>query len=200
MSFSSLQHWAEEIPRHVSTDSKVKVTVWAGSLDGKQGLPPPPNSYATQQEAEVAIWFIEIAPGGRFTVPAAAGGNAVNRMLYFTEGESLIIDSQNIKQHNAVTLLAGQSAELSNTHSSATTELLILQGRPIGEPVVQHGPFVMNTQAEIQQAFSDYRSTQFGGWPWPEDAMLFPREKGRFSLVDKLETYPPAAAAAGSEL
>ena len=61
----------------------------------------------------------------------------------------------------------------------------------IGEPVAQHGPFVMNTQQEIQQAFADYRRTEFGGWPWPEDAMVFPREKGRFSLMNKEETFPP---------
>ena len=67
----------------------------------------------------------------------------------------------------------------------------MLQGRPIGEPVAQHGPFVMNTRAEIQQAFEDYQRTRFGGWPWPEDAMVFPRDKGRFALVDGKEELGP---------
>jgi hypothetical protein len=49
----------------------------------------------------------------------------------------------------------------------------------------------MNTRAEINQAFSDYQETQFGGWPWPDDAMVFPRDKGRFALVNGKETRPP---------
>ena len=67
-----------------------------------------------------------------------------------------------------------------------------LQGKPINEPVAQHGPFVMNSKQEIMQAFSDYQETQFGGWPWPEDAVVFPRDKGRFALVDGKEERPPS--------
>ena len=60
-------------------------------------------------------------------------------------------------------------------------ELLLLQGRPIGEPVVQYGPFVMNAPAEIQRAFLDYQRTGFGGWPWPTDEPVHPRDEGRFA-------------------
>jgi hypothetical protein len=57
----------------------------------------------------------------------------------------------------------------------------MLQGRPIGEPVAQYGPFVMNDRAGIERAFADYRRTGFGGWPWPVDDPVHAREAGRFA-------------------
>jgi quercetin 2,3-dioxygenase len=66
-------------------------------------------------------------------------------------------------------------------NGSGEAELLLLQGRPIGEPVAQHGPFVMNTPAQIQQAFADYRRTEFGGWPWESDGPVHPRAEVRFA-------------------
>ncbi|MFZ9886987.1 MAG: pirin-like C-terminal cupin domain-containing protein, partial [Myxococcota bacterium] len=70
-------------------------------------------------------------------------------------------------------------------------ELLLLQGRPIGEPVAQDGPFVMNTAQEIREAFYAYQRTRFGGWPWPSDGPVHGPSAGRFARhVDGRVEHP----------
>ena len=72
--------------------------------------------------------------------------------------------------------------EITLQNGSETSKVLILQGRPINEPVVQHGPFVMNSKLEIYEAFEEYQRTQFGGWPWPKYDMVHDPNAGRFAL------------------
>ena len=81
---------------------------------------------------------------------------------------------------------------LRNT-GATLAEALVLQGRPIGEPVAQHGPFVMNTHAEIEQAFADYQRTRFGGWPWESSDVTFGDEQ-RFALFGGKKDVPPPLA------
>ena len=117
-------------------------------------------------------------PGARWTVPAALGQDT-RRQLYFFKGASVNIGGHAITEHAAIELNASMEIELAN--GPEISEFLVLQGRPINEPVAQYGPFVMNTQAEIHQAFADYRRTEFGGWPFPDTAPVHGRETKRFA-------------------
>jgi len=139
--------------------------------------PPPPDSWASQADADVAIWTIAMDPGARLTLPAA--GPATRRTLYFFRGQSVHVANTAVNRHSAIEVRAGAAVELLN--GDAAAEFLLLQGRPIGEAVVQHGPFVMNTPAEIRQAIEDYQRTGFGGWPWPQPDPINARDAGRFA-------------------
>lgn len=181
-------HWAHEIKR-VNTESGAVVTVWAGTFgEDNQAPPPPSQSWAADKANAVAIYHLAVPRGASVTLPTARSD--ANRAAYFVEGKGLQISSQKVPPLSFVVLNPAVETKLENT-GDGDIEILVLQGQPIGEPVVQHGPFVMNTQNEIQQAFHDYRRTQFGGWPWDEDAMVFPREKQRFAYLAGKEIVPP---------
>jgi redox-sensitive bicupin YhaK (pirin superfamily) len=173
--------WADAIPRCVVADDagrETEVTVVAGQLGGRRAPAPPPNSWASRGDADVAIWCIRMQKGARWVLPPAADPRST-RTLYFFAGPSMRVADQDLAAHAGVALNAGVEAVLQA--GDGPCELLLLQGRPIGEPVVQHGPFVMNTRAQIQQAVADYQRTRFGGWPWPSDDPVHGRDPARFA-------------------
>lgn len=172
--------WSDAIPTVTKKDELGRatgVTLVAGELDGVKAPDPAPNSWAADPNNEVAIWTITMQPGAQWTLPAASEG--VNRTLYFFEGETMKVAGREVPVKRAVELRTDQAMPLENGVSEG--QLLLLQGRPIGEPVVQHGPFVGNSQGDIQEAMNEYRRTEFGGWPWPKPDPVHPREKGRFA-------------------
>ena len=172
--------WADAIPRQVITDGAgrtTEVTLIAGHLGDLHAPPTPPSSWASRPEADVAIWTIKMAPQARWTLPAARPGS--NRRLYFFRGGSLRAGGVSAPSGSVIELRPDAPVPLENGEAEA--ELLLLQGRPIGEPVAQHGPFVMNTAEQLHQAFADYRRTGFGGWPWQSDAPVHPRSESRFA-------------------
>lgn len=172
--------WADTLPVHHFKNEAGKtttVTTIAGTIEGKAPPAPPPSSWAAQPNSEVAIWTVKMEPGASWTLPAAKPG--LNRMLYFFEGSELRVGGRTLPKYHGAQLRSELPTHLQN--GPEATEILVLQGRPIGEPVFQHGPFVMNTREEIVQTINDYQRTRFGGWPWPSDEPVHPREEGRFA-------------------
>jgi hypothetical protein len=114
-------------------------------------------------------------------------------VLYFFRGRSVVVAGEEVRDHGAIELAGDAAIEIAN--GDQTAEFLLLQGRPLGEPVAQHGPFVMNTRTEIVQAMDDYRRTQFGGWPWPDAAPVHGRDPVRFARHPDGRVERPAALA-----
>ena len=172
--------WRDAVPVHTSGDAQgraTEVTVVAGAYGGVRPPAPPPHSWAARHDTDVAIWTIRMAPHAQFMLPRAAAGT--NRSLYFFRGAELVVAGRRLNAHGRIVL--DPVADVALEAGAGGAELLLLQGRPIAEPVVQYGPFVMNARAEIQQAMHDYQRTQFGAWPWPCDGPVHERERGRFA-------------------
>lgn len=174
--------WAEDVPRlvtHNGAGSTEVVCIVGAPGDASVALPPspPPDSWAADPTADLAIWTIKMEPGARWTLPPASGGET-RRQLFFFKGSTVGLNGQIISSHSAIEVQCSQVIDIVNGDESG--EFLMLQGRPIGEPVVQDGPFVMNTSEEIDQAYRDYRQTRFGGWTWPSIAPIHGFERKKF--------------------
>ena len=169
--------WSENIPK-VSPAEGVSIEVIAGRLGTSVAPHPPPDSWASRPDTDFAIWLIRLAPGAEYDVPPAVAGT--NRAIYCFVGDDLTMDGTGIGADIGARLDAASPVEIVNKGGPA--ELLMLQGRPIGAPVFQMGPFVMNSAEELRQAVDDYRRTQFGGWPWAGPDPVHDRNEGRFAL------------------
>lgn len=172
--------WSEDISVYKSRDKNGKLTtanVIAGALGDKVAPAPTPDSWAAEEENKVLILTVKMDVGAEWTLPGTE--KDIERSLYFYRGSSIFIENTEVKNYNAVKLKSNEDVVIINGDTDGY--LLLLQGKPIKEPVVQYGPFVMNTEDEIRQAFSDYRRTQFGGWHWERPDNVHPQEKGRFA-------------------
>ncbi|MDF3821271.1 pirin family protein [Leptospira sp. 96542] len=171
--------WNENIPVREFVDKngkKLNVKTVAGSLFGDKPLDPPPNSWAADEKNEVGIYILNFDADAEFTIPAASKG--LNRNIYYFRGKGLSVGGEVLSSSHLFKFASEETLTLKN--GSEPGKILILEGRPIAEPVVQYGPFVMNSPEEIQQAFNDYRRTQFGGWPWDSSDPVH-AGRGRFA-------------------
>jgi hypothetical protein len=97
---------------------------------------------------------VHLEPRASLDVPLPAGHNA---FLYVYEGEALVGEERQPVAHRAAGLLSdGDNVRLAAGEKGA--RVLVLAGKPLREPIVQYGPFVMNTREEIEQAIADYQS------------------------------------------
>lgn len=187
--------WAKDVPHYVVSDAngRTEVTCIVGAPKGvEMRAPPAPplNSWASDPTADLAIWTVKMGPDARWQLPAALGSET-RRQLFILNGANLTIDGERVEGGSAVEVNCRIPVELGN--GSTECEFLLLQGRPIGEPVVQQGPFVMNTLEEIRTAYADYRATRFGGWHWSSDGPDHGPTRSRFASVQRGHTSATTA-------
>lgn len=141
---------AKDIPVvPLANGGQVKVIANSVTVDGKT-ITGPIHGLST----EPIYWDVHLPAQGVFeqVVP-----NDHNLFVYVYQGEVAIGDDQRkLSAGNAGLLFKGDAVKIAATNDE--TRFLVLAGKPIKEPIAQYGPFVMNTQDEIEQAIRDYRS------------------------------------------
>ena len=146
--------WYRDIPNadvpRFTTEAGVTVQVIAGTSHGVAG--------AVARDATGIIYLdLALPAGARFEQALPAGFNA---FLYVFRGE-VVVGGKGIAQSRMAILDNAEGADGVTITASQDARVLLLAGRPLREPIAQHGPFVMNTQAELVQAFDDFRAGRF---------------------------------------
>jgi redox-sensitive bicupin YhaK (pirin superfamily) len=137
-----------------SADGGALVRIIAGEIGGHRG----PGSTHTP----IIVAHATLAPSAQVTLPWPVGFNA---LAYTLSGAGSVgADTASVRTGQLAVLVDGDSVTL-RASQSEVLDVLLLGGQPIGEPVAAYGPFVMNTRAELQQAFDDFQKGRLGTIP-----------------------------------
>ena len=136
----------------ITLDNGAKVKVIAGALEADGKSTKGPINGEKKISTDPLYFDVELPPNARFEHAVKKDYNA---FLYVFEGDAKVGD-QNVPRFSAGILSHGDRIEISAGASGA--RFILLAGKPLREPIVQYGPFVMNTRAEIEQALVDYQN------------------------------------------
>jgi redox-sensitive bicupin YhaK (pirin superfamily) len=138
-----------DIPTLPLADNAGSLRLIAGEFDGVKG---PARTFTP-----IDVWDMRLNAGRSVTLDLHAGRNTALVVLRGT----VRINATDVAREGQLALFERDGTQL-RLESSDDAMVLLLSGEPIDEPIVGHGPFVMNTEQEIHQAFADYQSGQFG--------------------------------------
>lgn len=140
----------DKIPSVILDQGKVTVNLVSGEWKGQKA--------AFQSETGIQLNTVYFKPGGKLTIPVAE----INNIFFYVIKGKLLVNGREVEALNLAEF-NHDGPEL-NLEADVDSILLFGQAQPLNEPKVAQGPFVMNTQAEITQAYQDYQQGKFGTW------------------------------------
>ena len=141
-----------QIPKATSADGLVSVGVIAGEAMGRKAV--------IETRTPIIYLHYSIKPGGVATQQVSS---TYNTFAFIVDGEGLFGAEREPAKDGQMVLFAqdGDEVRIENT-GNATLDVLLIGGMALNEPIARYGPFVMNTESEIRQAFEDYRLGRMG--------------------------------------
>lgn len=141
----------DEVPALLLDNNRVKLNLVSGTWENRNA--------PIQSLGGVHLATVEMAAGSEWTFTVPPG----HQVLYYVISGKLSVNGSEVETHDLLSFGADGSLITSLAHADSL--LLVGHAPQSGEPIVAHGPFVMNTQEEIRQAFVAYQSGAFGNWP-----------------------------------
>ena len=175
--------WEHEIPKLNLNGNEIELIY--GSLEPLKQKKCPPDSWAAEVENELCVAHFKMNNETQLTIPSSE--NSVIKSIYLYEG-CLEINEQSIIEPHQIILDSSRTYTICSKQKS---KILLLQSKPINEPVAKYGPFVMNEQNEINQKINEFRLTFFGGWPWSKNDNVHSSGFNRFAKYPNGKTQKP---------
>ncbi|MFC0179845.1 pirin family protein [Thorsellia kenyensis] len=181
-------YWAEKFT-HFDIVNSSHLKVFTGQLGHyRASITPPQASYASSEKADLTVAVLTLAKGEQFNLPKAHNLHAL-RSLYFYMGNSVKIGDVVIDKPMKISLDSSFD-QLPIIAIDGEVKLLLLQGVPLYEPIVQHGPFVALTKDRLYEKINEYRRTEFGGWTLPTSAPVHGEITKRFAKRGEETEWP----------
>ena len=144
--------WKEQIPKVIEYNqdkNKIEIEIIAGAYKNHIAPNPPPNSWANEKSNSVNIWKITLDEKAKFILPEVEKG--ISRNIYFYYGNQICINGENIDSNSMIEFQKNNSIEILS--KKGLNKILLLQAKPINEPIARYGPFVMNTKRRNPNSF-----------------------------------------------
>lgn len=171
--------WREEIPVVEEENARVKVII--GTWNGTKGLTATEPSWASDEKSRLRILLIDVEADASITIDGVS--ETLNRNLYFFEGEQVNVDGETLSGKRSLKLKG--DADFVIQGAGTLARLLLLEAEPIGEPIINDGPMIMNTMDEVLQGYRDYWETHYGEWEWDTKDPVHEKETPRMSSRGK---------------
>ncbi len=142
----------DKIPKIIDKNGNYKITLVAGKIGEIEG--------PCKSTTPTSFFDISLISGFEYSIPIYEAG--LSGFIFMFEGDTLDVDNKTLKKDQAIRFDSENAGEMKLKAGKKDIRVVMIFGKPLKEPIAKYGPFVMNTQQELQEAFNDYKMAKNG--------------------------------------